>query len=179
MCGPARRSFIALVLSLLAHGVAVAGEPELRAEAQRCASAMLAKDPDVAIPCMNPRLVEALGGVDAAKQTLARKRKQMDESGASFEGVTVGNPARSVTVNGREFVLIPEELRIRVKEGTVRQNAYMLAVRESGAKTWTFFDTAPALPGALAKLFPDTTAAEFEKIVIPPREAPVLEKPEQ
>ena len=137
---------------------------------------MLAKDPDVAIPCMNPRLIAALGGVDAAKQTLARKRKQMDESGAAFEGVIVGNPARSVTVNGREFALIPEELRIRVKEGTVRQNAYMLAVREPGSTTWTFFDTAPAQPQALAKLFPDTTAAEFEKIAIPPREPPVLEK---
>ena len=137
---------------------------------------MLAKDPDVAIPCMNPRLIAALGGVDAAKQTLARKRKQMDESGAAFEGVIVGNPGRSVTVNGREFALIPEELRIRVKEGTVRQNAYMLAVREPGSTTWTFFDAAPALPAALAKLFPDTTAAEFEKIAIPPREPPVLEK---
>jgi hypothetical protein len=52
----------------------------------------------------------------------------------------------------------------------------MLAVRDPGATTWTFFDTAPAQPGALARLFPDTTAAAFEKIVIPPREAPVLEK---
>lgn len=178
MCGPARSSILALALSTLACGVAFAEErePELRAEAQRCASAMLAKDPDVAIPCMNPRSIEALGGVDAAKQILASKRKQMDESGASFEGVIVGNPARSVTVNGREFTLIPEELRIRVKEGTLRQNAYMLAVRDPGAKTWTFFDVAPARPGALAKLFPDTAADEFEKIVIPPREAPVLEK---
>src|SRR5262245_207814 len=159
---------IALAFLLPAFLAPAAERPtDLRAEAQRCASAMLASDPSDAIECMNPRLVAALGGKDSAARVLERKRREMDEQGAKCEGVTVGAPQKPIVLGGREYTLIPETMRIRVKEGVVVQDAYMLAVREKGGKTWTFIDAAPTLPQALAQLFPDTPAAEFDKLKIP------------
>lgn len=175
---PTRLARAILLLSLLAPPLAPAAERamDLRAEAQRCASAMLAPDPSNAIECMNPRLVVALGGKDAAERVLSRKLHEMDELGAKFEGATVGEPKKPILIGGREFTLIPEKLRIRVKDGVLVQEAYLLAVREKGEKTWTFFDAAPTLPQGLAQIYPDTPAAEFDKLKIPDRKPAVLER---
>src|SRR5262245_60468275 len=105
-------SLLGVVLWLGSDRAAAEANLELRAEAQRSASAMLATDLTNAIECMNPQLVAAVGGKDSAERTLARKKKEMEERGAKFEGVEVGIPEKPVMLNGREFALIPEALRI-------------------------------------------------------------------
>src|SRR5262245_56274293 len=112
-----RPSLALLVAFVSAHALAAEGSAELKAEAQRCAAAMLGPDAKAAVACMNPRLVAALGGADAAERALARKVKEMDERGAKFEDVTIGEPHKPIVLNGREFALVPETLHVGVKEG--------------------------------------------------------------
>jgi len=150
--------------------------PDLRAQTQRCATAMLSADVSAALACMHPRLIEKLGGVDGATASLNRQRKAFADQGASFESVSIGMPEPSIVLNEREFALIPQTLRIRVREGVLRQAAHLLAIRDPGAQ-WAFIDAGAASPKALAILFPETPAAEFEaRIKVPPRVPPVLEE---
>ncbi len=172
-------AYIALCLSIFTPvaGSAEQARPDLRSEAQRCAAAMLASEASEAVACMHPRLVEALGGADGARASLNRQRKAFAEQGASLESVSIGTPGASVALNGREFVLVPQTLRIRVQQGVLRQSAYLLAIREPGSRSWAFVDATAASPKALSTLFPDTRAAEFEaKLKVPPRAPPVLEE---
>ncbi len=173
-----RLSCLALCVCLLTPGVGTAAEPtsDLRADAQRCAAAMMGTESAAAIACMHPSLVKALGGADAATESIDRQRKAMAERGASIESVSIGMPGPRIVVGRREFVLIPQTLKIKTKEGMLRQAGYLLAVRDRGAKTWTFLDATAATPKTLSTLFPETAAAEFEaKLKIPAREDPVLE----
>jgi hypothetical protein len=169
---------VALCLPALAIVTASAQQPppDLRAQAQRCAAAMLSSDVSAALSCMHPRLVEKLGGVDGATASLDRQRKAFTDQGASFESVAIGTPAQSILLNDREFALVPQTLRIRVRDGVLRQHAHLLAIRDPGAKPWTFIDAGAASPKALSTLFPETAAAEFEaRLKVPPREPPVTE----
>jgi hypothetical protein len=171
-------AFFALGVCLLATGAGSASEAasDLRSDAQRCAAALMATEPGPAIACMHPSLVKALGGADAATESIDRQRKAMAERGASIESVSIGMPGPRIVVGRREFVLIPQTLKIKTKEGMLRQAGYLLAVRDRGAKTWTFLDATAATPKTLSTLFPETAAAEFEaKLKIPAREDPVLE----
>jgi hypothetical protein len=165
-------------LCLLAPGVGAAAEAtgDLRADAQRCAAAMMGSETSEAIACMSPSLVKALGGADAAAEKIDRGRKAMADHGASIDSVSIGVPGPRIAVGRREFVLIPQTIKIKVKEGMLRQAGYLLAVRERGSKTWTFLDATAATPETLSKLFPETAASEFEaKLKIPARAQPVLE----
>jgi hypothetical protein len=149
---------------------------DLHVEAQRCAKAMLGFDVSAALACMHPRLVEALGGSDRAAASLERQRKAFADQGASFESVSIGTSLPGVVLHGREFVFVPQTQRIRVRDGVLRQRAYLLAIREPDARSWTFIDAMAATPKALSTLFPETAAAEFEtNLKSPPREPPVLE----
>jgi hypothetical protein len=136
---------------------------------------MLAEDPKEAVACMNPRLVGALGGAKSAERALTRTHEELARSGAKFLDVTVGEPGQPVVLKGREFVLVPETMRIRVNEDVLRQKGWLLAVREKDGAKWTFFDASPGLRSALANLYPDTPAEAFLELAIPAREPPVPE----
>ncbi len=176
---PLQLAPLALYVWLLAPGAvsAAEGAGELRTDAQHCAAAMLAAESsEGAIACMHPSLVKALGGADAATEKIARQRKVMAEHGAVFDSVSIGMPGPIVVVGRREFALIPQTLKIKTKDGMLRQAGYLLAVRDRGAKAWTFLDATAATPTTLATLFPEIPASEFAaKLKIPAREDPVLE----
>ncbi len=138
---------------------------------------MLVGDPDDAVSCMHPRFVELLGGGAAARDNIERQRSAMARDGASIEDVSVGEPHAAIAVGAREFALVPQTLRIKVPDGTLRQSAFLLAIRETGTEKWHFVDAGSTGSGGLSLLFPDTSRWEFQaRLEIPARSWPVLER---
>jgi hypothetical protein len=172
-------ALIALCLSFLAPIMASAEPPriDLREKAQRCATLLISVETSDAVACMHPRLVELIGGVDGALALLKRQRKEFAEQGVTLESVVTGMPGAPVTINNREFVLVPKTLRMRTPRGMLRVSGPFLAVREPGGESWTFLDIPKASPQRLSTIFPDTKGAEFEaNLKLPPAEPPVLEE---
>ena len=172
----AREVSTTLAFTLLLIASPVYAETTLQDTAKRCAKAMLVPSSE-AVACMHPHLVSALGGPNAAKSMLQKQADSMARDGASIERVSIGAPHKPIEINGRIFALVPQDLRIRVPQGALRQSAFLLAIRESSSSGWTFIDSAAATPEALALLFPDTDASAFKaRLKIPPRASPVLER---
>ncbi len=162
---------------LLPLGAGADASGELATKALRCSKAMLAGGPDEAVSCMHPRFVELLGGVAAARDNIERQRKVMARDGASIEDVSIGEPRKAIVVGTRDFVLVPQTLRIKTPDGMLRQSAFLLAIRKSGTEDWHFIDAGATSSSALSTLFPETPRWEFEaRIQIPKRTWPVLER---
>jgi hypothetical protein len=124
-----------------------------------------------------PKVVEMIGGREKMIETVRRGTEDMKARGNAILGAEVSEPKQVVTSGDKQFAIVPMTTRVRVPEGTLRSNGFLIAVSEDRGKTWTFIDGAGFVrePGKekekLAQVLPDFPA----QLSLPAREQPVLE----
>ena len=144
----------------------------VKAQAQELADSMLRDDFEKVIDFTYPKLVSLLGGREAAIAAMKQESSEMLSDNMQLVSNTVGEPRDFVQVEGERYAIVPNTMQIRIPEGMLVGEAFMIAVSTDGGRNWTFVDSGGgnANPKLLRDLFP--TAAD--RLRIPETKPPVL-----
>jgi hypothetical protein len=130
------------------------GEAALEA-AQTCARAFLAKQPEAAVDCMADEAVGSVGGRELLVNLLHTASAVMKAKGIVIEAVDLEPPTRVASAGGKMFAVIRERIMLKMPDGHVRTNGYLLGVSADDGASWKFVDgNALQKSGTVSKLFP-------------------------
>lgn len=151
---------------------AAAQSQRVKAQAQELADAMLRDDFERTVDLTYPRLIGLLGGREAAIASMKQESSEMLSDNMQLVSNTVGEPRDFVQVESESYAIVPSTIRIRVPEGMLVGEAFMIGISTDGGQNWTFVDSGGGNTDMklLKNLFP--TAAE--KLRIPETKPPVL-----
>jgi hypothetical protein len=144
--------------------------PNLKAQAEETANAFARKDFNTIVDTTYPKVVEFMGGREKMIPVIEQGVKQAEREGITFVSITVDEPKGIVNVGKRLFGIVPTRLRMRVPEGTLVGESFMIGVSEDGGKKWTFIDGAGADKHRLRALFPSAA----DKLQLPEKKQPVM-----
>ena len=141
----------------------------LKAQAQELNDAMIAGNYDRAIDLMYPKLVEVAGGKESLRKGLEEQMK-----GLPILSITVGEPRDIIEVDGETYALVPTTMNLKVPEGTLVGEAYMIGHSKDKGEHWTFVNAVAGPAGQQQRktLFP----AAADKINVPAEKPPVVQK---
>jgi hypothetical protein len=163
---------IAILLGiLLTAGVAQSISDTIKSEAQNCATALLQADYDTFVLYTHKRIIEDMGGKSAVIATTKRSMSDMRSKGLTIESAIVGTPGKPLTIGSWIVALVPQRLVIKVPDGRLMADAYLLGISEDAGKKWVFIDDTIG-EARFAKAFPELAG----KISLPERKRPVFEK---
>ena len=156
------RCVLALVaLSLLGLPLAArAEEPNaasanLKAQAQVCLDALIAKDYPKMVDHTYPKLVEFFGGRESMISYLETQMPALAEAGITFKSVTLLQPEAPVVAGDTQYAIVPQTLVLDVKGDEWEQRSYLLGISREGGKTWTFVDGAGINQSMREQILPD------------------------
>lgn len=116
---------------------------EVKALAEKIATATKKNDIATIIDMTHPKLVEKLGGRDQAIATTTTIMKEMTEGGLVIESVAVGEPEEPVRAGAELYLLVPTKMSATMQGKTVKGNSALLGVSTDDGKTWKFIDCSP------------------------------------
>jgi hypothetical protein len=118
------------------------------------------------------KMVKMVGG--PAKLGLVMKMAMQDENGDQMEVVEAshGDPGPFKKDGPRLLSLVPEQTVLKVPDGRVVTNGWLLAISENGGRAWVFLNTAEMRKEPFKKIFPELVG----KIELPQEEEPQFEK---
>lgn len=144
----------------------------IKAEAQKCAEAVLNKNYDLVVAQTHPRIVTLMGGKDAMITTLRRGMAEMRANGSEFSEVTVGAPETPRKAGAWLTSIVPEHAVIKVKEGRLLVDSVLLGISEDEGKHWTFIDLGAVSSEDFKTSFPELAG----RIALPEKKPPVFKK---
>lgn len=144
----------------------------VKAQAQELADAMVRDDFEKTVDLTYPRLIGLLGGREAAIAGMQQESSEMLSDNMQLVSNTVGEPRDFVQVGNETYAIVPSTMTIRVPEGTLVGEAFMIGISTDGGQNWTFVDSGGG--NTNMKLLKDLFPAAAEKLRIPERKPPVL-----
>ena len=143
-CTAAGGLVLALLLFVppLAHAQDDAAVVNLKAQAQACLDAMLAKDYPKVVDQTYPKLVAFFGGRESMISYLQTQMPALEAEGIIFKEVALAQPETPVASGDKQFVVIPQTVILSVKGDEWEQHSYLLGISEDGGRKWTFVDGA-------------------------------------
>lgn len=146
--------------------------PNLKLQAEQLNEAVLTGDYAKAAELTYPKLIELLGGRASFMSAMEKGMKQMESESFRIVSITVGEPRDFVEVEQQIYAIVPTTMRMKVPEGILVGEAFMIAVSNDGGNNWTFVDSAGGSDkGKLKTLFQSAA----ERLRIPETKRPVLE----
>ena len=142
---------------------------KLKAQAQELNDAMITGNYDRAIDLMHPKLVEMAGGKQKLHTAIEEGMKQVNV--VSFK---LGEPRDMFEVNGEWYAIVPNTMSMKVPEGVLVGEGYMVGFSKDKGEHWTFVEASGATgtDEKLKFLFPNAG----DKLRIPEVKPPVLQK---
>jgi hypothetical protein len=144
----------------------------VKAQAQRCATALVHADYETVVLCTHKRLVDARGGKSAIIATMKRNIDQMRSEGAKLESVTIGTPQTPLKVGSWIIAFVPQRMVVQVPDGKITADSHLLGISEDGGKKWTFADVGNTSDTEFANTWPELAG----KITLPARNPPQRER---
>lgn len=157
-----------IIFSHQVLGLDLAGK--IKDEANKSAQALMSNDLETVIRYTYPLIIEKMGGKERAISTLQQSYAQMQTSGVKFESVTIGNPAQIEEDGSLMHALVPQTIQMKVPDGRLIQDGYLLAISENGGEQWYFLDATNLTDAILSQVFPTLAG----KITIPTKKEPVF-----
>jgi hypothetical protein len=108
--------------------------------AQKTADATIKGDYAALIDNTYPKVVEMMGGRDAAIATTTQLMKQLAGQGMTIKSYTVSDPGEVLSEGGNTFSVIPAVMEMKFAKGIVRVKSYLLAISTDTGKTWKLID---------------------------------------
>lgn len=125
-----------------------------------------------------PKLVEILGGRARMVAFIESSVREMEAGGVTYLSTTVGD-AREIITDGKQiYALVSTTMKMKVKEGVLVGESFMIGVSSDSGNNWTFVTATGDQDRdreMLRKLFPTIV----DRLHIPARKPPVLYPPEK
>ena len=156
-----------------ARGTADATHTErIKQQAQELCDAMLSADYDKAVKLTYPKLVELMGGRTNFIAAVRNAMSQTQSAQFRIESVTVGEPRDLIQVKTEKYVIVPTTMKMKVPEGLLVGEAFMIGISSDGGRNWTFVDSGGRSMDKtqLMVLFPSAA----EKLRLPEVKKPTL-----
>ena len=153
------------------HAAADPQTERIRQAAKENSTAFTTANYDRLVDLTYPKVVELLGGREKMIELLRRGAEDMKSHGSSILGADIAEPKEVITAGDKRFAIVPMIVHVKVPEGTLRTNGFLLAVSTDQGKAWTFIDGAGLTREKLTQVFPDFPS----EVSLPAPERPVLE----
>ena len=114
---------------------------KLKSQAQELSDVTLKGDYARAADLTYPKLVEFLGGRTQYMAKLERLMKETSFAEFQISVGPIGEPRDVVEVNSQYYAIVPTTTKIKVREGTLVGEAFMIGVSTDGGQNWTFVDS--------------------------------------
>ena len=144
----------------------------LKVQAGQLTDAVLRADYERAADLTFPKLIELMGGRQRFISVMETGMKEVQSEQFRITSITVGEPRGVVEAESQIYAIVPTTMRIKVREGILVGEAFMIGVSKDGGKNWTFVDSGGRSmdKSKLKILFP----AAADKLRIPEIKRPVL-----
>jgi hypothetical protein len=143
----------------------------LKNQAEETASAFLHKDFKTVVDLTYRRTVILMGGREKMASTMSRDVEQAESHGITFVSVAVGEPQDFQSVGRNLYAVVPTRVKLKVAEGVLLGEAFLIGVSEDGGNEWKFVDGVGTLDrGKLRSILP----AAADKLRLPDKKQPVF-----
>lgn len=145
---------------------------KLKQQAQELGDAMISGNYDRAADLTYPELIKLMGGRAKFIATVDKVKTETEGSQFRILSVTIGEPQDIEEQNRRHYAIVPTTMRIKVPEGTLVGEAFMIGISADGGQNWTFVDSGgkPTSRAHLRTLL----GSVVDKLRIPKYKRPVL-----
>ena len=147
--------------------------PNLRLQAIQLTDATLRGDYETVQKLTYPKLIEVGGGAERFRNTVKETVKEIESKGIRIESLSVGEPQDFMEADQRIYAIVPTKMKLRVPEGLLVGDAFLIGISEDKGVNWTFVDSTGAANKELRKMLFPTVA---DKLRIPEQKRPVLQK---
>ncbi len=144
----------------------------IQKEAQKSAAALTSGDYAGVLAYTHDRVINLMGGKEAALGALRRSTEEMKTRGIAVLDVKIEIPQAPQKIGDWVISVIPMTLTMKAPVGRVTQASHLLGISADEGKTWRFIDLGPVSEEKLFGLFPELQG----KFQVPPKSAPVIEK---
>jgi hypothetical protein len=147
--------------------------PRLKMQADQLNEAVLKGDYAKAAELTYPKLIELMGGRMSFMSAMENGMRQTQSERFRIVSITVGEARDVLEVEKQIYAIVPTTMRMKVPEGILVGEAFMIAVSTDGGENWTFVDSGGRSfdKRQLMTLFPSAA----ERLRIPDIKRPVLE----
>src|SRR5262245_19305870 len=146
--------------------------PKAREQANQLSEAMLSGNYERAADLTYPKLVELIGGRTKYVGVLETQFKDMEAQNFRLISNVAADPQDVIEVEKVIYAIVPTTMKIRVREGILVGESYLIGVSNDGGEHWTFLSSRSNSREKLKILFP----AAADKLRLPEEKRPVLQR---
>jgi hypothetical protein len=145
----------------------------LKEGAEEVNNALVKGDFETIVDYTHPELVKHLGGREKAITAMGAAMKDLMANGISLTSFTVGEPSDTVAGDSQLFAVVPFELRLKSPDGRILLKGYLIGISSDQGRSWKYLDGRGDTK-LIKKCLPNLP----EKLKLPEKQAPVVEKGE-
>ncbi len=146
-----------VTLQFNVSAIAAAPKPEaVKKELAEMLQAPYLGKMDFVVTHMHPKLVKLSGGKETLKKAMTGIFKNMTDAGVNFVSADIGKPYAYMSSDQREFFLVDVDLSLSKGKEKINQRITQIAIKDKGAKVWSYTDSSGMKEKMLRQLFPDT-----------------------
>lgn len=113
----------------------------IKQQAQELCDAMLSANFAKAAELTYPKLIDLMGGRTKFIAAVREAMGQLQSEQFRVESVTVGEPRDLIQVKAEKYVIVPTTMKMKVPEGLLVGEAFMIGISSDGGHNWTFVDS--------------------------------------
>jgi len=127
---------------------------KLKDQAQAMADGLRKGDYEKLADHTYPKLIELMGGRETMLAEVKKTMAAMKQEGFEILSYVVDTPTEVLGTPPDLAAILPQKMRIRLKNGVISQAAFLLAVSGDSGATWTFVDGAQLTPEIVKQILP-------------------------
>ena len=146
-----------VLVCLLAASAHAQGEkvaPGLQADVKKMLAATIGGDYETLVTMTHPKAIEAMGGIDKAKQVLKLTLDSLKASGFTTTLEEVGTPALANSTT-TSYAVIPYTVVLEGAGKKITAKTAVVGISDNGGKSWKFLNINEQGEEGMRKLVPD------------------------
>jgi hypothetical protein len=110
----------------------------IKQQANIVAQATIKNDYATIIKYSHPSLIKMMGGRDKMLNVIKDAMEGMSSKGISIDSVWIGTPQKLFIAGKELHCLVPQQLSMKVPDGKLVSNSFLLAISIDKGANWTF-----------------------------------------
>jgi hypothetical protein len=166
-------NFAGILIAALSVATHAAGEKDaIKRGADENCHALVEGNYERVITLTYPKIVEMMGGKDAAVSVVKEQMKGMKDQGVTIVPSDAEMPGEIVSNAGKMFAVVSLRMVLRGPKMKISQKSFLIAVSSDQGKSWTFIDGSGLNDEIKAQVIPELPPA----LKLPAKEQPKVEQ---